>query len=208
MILWTLRHTKPFNPTGVCYGRLNFDVSPSFEQEAEPAISAIVQNAHAERLFASPLLRCQRFAAKVSEALKLPVETVDALQEVHFGSWENVKLTDVPKAEMSAWKRDLRGYRFPGGESFHDVEARVQNFLRTILGEKEVLCVTHAGVIGAIEHSICGLSDDRFVEGEFPYAMLTRFEIEAAPDGSLHGSFQKVYGGIPQMSLTEIIQEL
>lgn len=208
MILWTLRHTKPFNPTGVCYGRLNFDVSPSFEEEAAPAISAILENAHPTRLFASPLLRCQRFAKKVSEAIQLPVETVDALQEVHFGSWENVKLTDVPKSEMSAWKNDLRGYRFPGGESFHDVEIRVQNFLKTLLGEKEVLCVTHAGVIGAIEHSVCGLSDEYFVEGEFPYAMLTRFEIEAATDGSLRGTFQKVYGGIPQMSLSELIKML
>ena len=38
MILWTIRHTKPYNPNDVCYGRLDFDVSPTFESEASGAI--------------------------------------------------------------------------------------------------------------------------------------------------------------------------
>lgn len=208
MILWTLRHTKPYNPNDVCYGQSDFDVSPSFEREFPPAVAVLKEKSRAKSLYASPLKRCYKLAEKASEALGLPIETEDALREIHYGSWENVKLSAAPKEEMAAWKNDLRGYRFPGGESFRDVDVRIGHFIRKILDKPEVLFVTHAGVIGAIEHSICGIPDEDFIEGEFPYAMVTRFEIHKAADGSLKGSFEKLYGGIQQASLAEAIREL
>ncbi len=208
MILWTLRHTKPYNPNNVCYGQSDFDVSPSFEREFPPAIAVLKEKCQAKSLYASPLKRCYKLAEKVSEALGLPIVAEDALREIHYGSWESVKLSAAPKKEMTAWKNDLRGYRFPGGESFHDVDVRIGNFIRKILDKPEVLFVTHAGVIGAIEHSICNVPDEDFIEGEFPYAMVTRFEIHAAADGALEGSFERLYGGIQQASLAEAIREL
>lgn len=208
MILWTLRHTKPYNPNDVCYGQSDFDVSPSFEREFPPAVAVLKEKCQAKSLYASPLKRCYKLAEKASEALGLPIIAEDALREIHYGSWENVKLSAAPKEEMAAWKNDLRGYRFPGGESFRDVDVRIGHFIRKILDKPEVLFVTHAGVIGAIEHSICGIPDEDFIEGEFPYAMVTRFEIHKAADGTLKGSFEKLYGGIQQASLAEAIREL
>lgn len=208
MILWTLRHTKPYNPNDVCYGQTDFDVSPSFAEEFPPAIAVLREKCRATHLYASPLKRCFKLAEKVSEALRLPIKTDDALRELHYGSWENVKLSEVPPEEMSAWKNDLRGYRFPGGESFHDVDVRIVDFLRKIADKSEVLAVTHAGVIAAIEHAVCGVPDSDFVEGEFPYAMVTRFDIRTLPNGRLSGTFEKLYGGIQQASLAEAIREL
>ncbi len=208
MILWTLRHTKPYNPNDVCYGRSDFDVSPSFVREYPPAIQVLRENCRAERLYSSPLKRCYKLAEKASEALNLPIEKADALREMHFGSWENVKLSDVPKSQMDAWKADLRGYRFPGGESFHDVDRRVGDFIRSIYSESEVLFVSHAGVIAAIEHSVCGLPEEDFVEARFPYAMVSRFEIEMDSNGKLSGSFKTLYGGIPQNDLVAYIRTL
>lgn len=208
MILWTLRHTKPYNPNDVCYGQSDFDVSPSFEREFPPAVAVLKEKCQAKSLYASPLKRCYKLAEKASEALGLPIIAEDALREIHYGSWENVKLSAAPKEEMAAWKNDLRGYRFPGGESFRDLDVRIGDFIRKILDKPEVLFVTHAGVIGAIEHSICGVPDEDFIEGEFPYAMVTRFEIHKAADGTLKGSFEKLYGGIEQASLAEAIRKL
>lgn len=208
MILWTLRHTKPYNPNDVCYGRSDFDVSPSFESEYPPAIQVLKENCRAVRLYSSPLKRCYRLAEKASEALNLPIEKADALKELDFGSWENVKLSDVPKSQMDAWKADLRGYRFPGGESFHDVDKRIGDFIRSIFFPGEALFVSHAGVIAAMEHSICGLPEEDFVEARFPYAMVTRFEIEMDANGKLGGSFETFYGGIPQNDLVSYIRTL
>ena len=214
MILWTLRHTKPYNPKDVCYGRSDFDVAPSFTEEYPPAVQVLRENCRAQRIYSSPLQRCRKLAEKVSEAIKLPVQYADALYELNFGTWENVRLDAVPKEEMRAWKADLRGYRFPEGESFHDMDVRVNQFLRQLLDEEsssrsesEILFVTHAGVIASIEHSICGVPDSNFIEGAFPYAMITRFEIHLE-NGKPQGTFRTLYGGITQNSLAEIIQKL
>ena len=112
MILWTIRHTKPYNPNDVCYGRLDFDVSPTFEEESDGAIKAfLATGAKPTRLFSSPLLRCLRLAEKASAATGLTIEKEDAIIELNFGSWEGQKLTAVPRSEMHAWMSDLRGYQ-------------------------------------------------------------------------------------------------
>ncbi|MCK9181887.1 MAG: histidine phosphatase family protein [Fibrobacteraceae bacterium] len=201
MILWTLRHTKPYNPADVCYGRTDFDVSPDFEEEYPPALKVLAAHCEAKRLFSSPLKRCIKLAGKVSNELELPIEPKEAIIELNFGSWEGQKLTEVPREEMAAWKADLRGFRFPNGESFHDMDKRVTAFIKELLGEEEVLFVTHAGVIAAIEHSICKVPDEKFVEGQFPYTMVTRFEIGETSTGKLLGTFETIYGGIKQSPL-------
>ena len=197
MILWTFRHTKPYNPKDVCYGRLDFDVSPTFPEESRQAIEDYLKTgAKPTRLFSSPLLRCLRLAEAVSEATGLAIDKKDALMEINFGTWEGQKLTAVPRAEMAGWMQDLRGFKFPQGESFYDVDRRVEAFLDSLPDDGEFLWVTHAGVIAAIMHSRCGLPDNRFVEGEFSYTMVTRFEFTRDSEGHYKGSYTKIHDGI------------
>ena len=140
MILWTFRHTKPYNPKDVCYGRLDFDVSPTFPEESRQAIEDYLKTgAKPTRLFSSPLLRCLRLAEAVSEATGLAIDKKDALMEINFGTWEGQKLTAVPRAEMAGWMQDLRGFKFPQGESFYDVDRRVEAFLDSLDEVKAVL---------------------------------------------------------------------
>lgn len=201
MILWTIRHTKPFNPNQVCYGRTDFDVSPSFEKEYPPALEAL-KTAKISKLFSSPLLRCQRLAEKVSQHLNLPFENNDKIIEVFFGNWENQKLLELPKEEMNAWKANLRGYRFPGnGESFQDVDQRVSETIKNSMDMGEIAWVTHAGVIASLQHVFCGVPDKDFVEGQFGYAMVTRFEFKANENGQIQGRFDTLYEGTPQPPL-------
>jgi alpha-ribazole phosphatase len=202
MILWTLRHTKPYNPDNLCYGRADFDVSSTFEKEYPPALDILERESRPERIFASPLLRCVRLADKVSERLGLPYGTDPAIIELNFGSWERHRLDLVPRNEMAAWLADLRGFRFPDGESFHDMDVRVKAFLAECIGKnfREILWVTHAGVIATLEHSVCGVPEDDFVEGRFPYAMVTRFDIQEK-GGKLTGTFETKYGGLTQPPL-------
>jgi broad specificity phosphatase PhoE len=197
MILWTIRHTKPYNPKDVCYGRLDFDVSPTFEEESDKALKALVESgAKPTRLFSSPLIRCTKFADKASKMLDLHVEKEPAIIELNFGTWEGQKLTAVPRSEMHAWTSDLRGYRFPQGENFYDIDKRVGNFLDKLSDDGEYLCITHAGVIASLQHSRCGLSDNIFVEGMFSYAMVTKFEFVRNENGAFQGTFTKIHDGI------------
>lgn len=197
MILWTFRHTRPYNPKDVCYGRLDFDVSPTFPEEAQGAIADFLKTeARPTRLCSSPLLRCLRLAEAVSEATGLTIEKIDALQEINFGTWEGQKLTAVPREEMASWMQDLRGFRFPQGESFYDVDKRVEEFLDTLPDDGEFLWVTHAGVIAALQHFACGLPDSDFVEGKFSYTMVNRFEFRRNSEGHYRGTFTKIHDGI------------
>ena len=197
MILWTFRHTKPYNPNDVCYGQLDFDVSPTFPEESSSAIEDFLKaGPKPTKLYSSPLLRCLRLAEEVSKATKLPIEKVDSLKEINFGTWEGQKLTAVPRAEMAGWMQDLRGFRFPNGENFYDVDNRVGAFLDTLPDDGEFLWVTHAGVIAALQHFACGLPDSDFVEGKFSYTMVNRFELKRNAEGHFRGSFTKVHDGI------------
>lgn len=202
MILWTIRHTKPYNPNDVCYGRLDFDVSPTFEEESDGALKALVAaGAKPTRLFSSPLLRCKRLAEKASKVVNLPIEYRDEIIEMNFGSWEGQKMTDVPQEEMAGWAADLRGYRFRDGECFYDIDKRAGRLLDSLDDDGEFLWVSHAGVIAALQHSKCGLPDDDFVEGRFSYAMVTRFEFKRDADGHFRGTYTKIHDGIQMRPL-------
>lgn len=197
MILWTFRHTKPYNPNDVCYGQLDFDVSPTFPEESSSAIGDFLKSgAKPTRLYSSPLLRCLRLAEEVSKATGLAIEKVDSLKEINFGTWEGQKLTAVPRAEMTSWMQDLRGFQFPQGESFYDVDKRVEAFLDTLPDSGEFLWVTHAGVIAALQHFACGVPDQDFVEGKFSYTMVNRFEFARNAEGHYRGTFTKIHDGI------------
>ncbi len=197
MILWTFRHTKPYNPNDVCYGQLDFDVSPTFPEESSSAIGDFLKSgAKPTRLYSSPLLRCLRLAEGVSKATGLAIEKVDSLKEINFGTWEGQKLTAVPRAEMTSWMQDLRGFQFPQGESFYDVDKRVEAFLDTLPDSGEFLWVTHAGVIAALQHFACGVPDQDFVEGKFSYTMVNRFEFARNAEGHYRGTFTKIHDGI------------
>ncbi len=197
MILWTFRHTKPYNPNDVCYGQLDFDVSPTFPEESSSAIEDFLKSgAKPTRLYSSPLLRCLRLAEEVSKATGLAIEKVDSLKEINFGTWEGQKLSAVPRAEMTGWMQDLRGFQFPQGESFYDVDKRVEAFLDTLPDNGEFLWVTHAGVIAALQHFACGVPDQDFVEGKFSYALVSRFEFTRNAEGHYRGSFTKIHDGI------------
>ncbi len=197
MILWTFRHTKPYNPNDVCYGQLDFDVSPTFPEESSSAIGDFLKfGAKPTRLYSSPLLRCLRLAEEVSKATGLAIEKVDSLKEINFGTWEGQKLIAVPRAEMTSWMQDLRGFQFPQGESFYDVDKRVEAFLDTLPDSGEFLWVTHAGVIAALQHFACGVPDQDFVEGKFSYTMVNRFEFARNAEGHYRGTFTKIHDGI------------
>jgi alpha-ribazole phosphatase len=198
MILWTLRHTKPHNPHGYCYGRTDYDVADSFAAEYPGALAALAES-QAGRLFSSPLTRCKRLAEKVSAQTGLPIETREEIIELHFGDWEEKLLAAVPNEQMNAWRNDLRGYRFPGGESFRDLDQRVLGFLNTCMQYDEVIWVSHAGVIASLMH-YCGVPETDFVEGKLTYATVIRFKFTLSGN-TPQGTFQIVHEGIPQPGL-------
>lgn len=83
----------------------------------------------------SPAVRARRTAQIALEAadLQLPVSIDDNLQELSRGDWEGALHAekDTPE-ELQRMVDEGMNYRTPGGESFHDVQARMLRAVETV----------------------------------------------------------------------------
>lgn len=110
-------------------------------------------------VFASPLERTVETATPIAKQLGLPLRRERRLLECDFGSWTGTKLADLSKlAAWNAVQRYPSGFRFPGGESFVEVQARmievVASWQEAFPGQA-VVAVSHADPIkAAVAHAL------------------------------------------------------
>lgn len=77
-------------------------------------------------LYSSPLERTRETAAPTVEATGLPLRLDDGLLECEVGDWTGRRLADL--ARLEAWadvQHRPSGFRFPGGESFGEMQERM-----------------------------------------------------------------------------------
>ncbi|MEM9430442.1 MAG: alpha-ribazole phosphatase family protein [Pseudomonadota bacterium] len=148
MNLVLLRHTRPAEATGRCYGALDMPLAPDFEADANAALGAV---APPERILSSPLHRCRALADLAVERFGVPVSVDPRLAEMDFGRWEGRMWVDIPREEIDLWAADILTARPHGGETVADLVSRVRAALRDCGGGR-ALVVTHAGVIRAAAH--------------------------------------------------------
>ncbi len=99
-------------------------------------------------VYASPLERAAETAAPIASALGLSIVTEPGLLECDFGEWTGAELKALSKLpEWSTVQRWPSGWRFPGGESFSEMQARM-------LGCISGLCAAHpGGTVVAVSHA-------------------------------------------------------
>ena len=110
-------------------------------------------------IYASPLERTRETAAAISAAVGVKVTTDKGLLEVDIGDWTGQELKTVRKAPE--WKQVHSypsGFRFPGGESFVEMQTRivstVERLRRAHPGET-IVAVSHADTIkAAVAHAL------------------------------------------------------
>ena len=110
-------------------------------------------------VYASPLERTRETAAPIAEALGLDVQVDEGLLEMDFGEWTGIDLAAArKKAEWKTIQRYPSGFRFPGGESFAELQARIVGTLdrlRTSHPGALVVAVSHADPIRvAVAHAM------------------------------------------------------
>lgn len=131
------------------------------DQKADAASSAGITT-----VYASPMERTQQTAAPIAEALGLEVTIHDGLLEADFGDWTGKKLAELAKLpEWSTVQRYPSGFRFPGGESFSEMQLRIVETLQSLasrhMGET-VIAVSHADPIKAAIADAIGTHLDLF----------------------------------------------
>jgi ribonuclease H / adenosylcobalamin/alpha-ribazole phosphatase len=101
-----------------------------------------------DALVASPVRRTQESAEILGELLGHPVETEPGFAEMEFGSWDGLTFAELAadrQDELDAWLGSL-DVRPGGGESFREVQTRVQAALDRLLTERAgqtVVVVSH-----------------------------------------------------------------
>lgn len=110
-------------------------------------------------IYASPLERTRETAAPIAKALGLKVQAERGLLECDFGEWTGAKLSDLrKKPEWATVQRYPSGFRFPGGESFVEMQQRIVSTLDRLAAAhrgKAVVAVSHADPIkAAVAHAL------------------------------------------------------
>lgn len=110
-------------------------------------------------VYASPLERTQETAAPIAKALGLRVRRNQGLLEADFGDWTGAELKKLYKLpEWRTVQRNPSGFRFPGGESFTEMQARMTGAvdrLRAAHPGDTIVAVSHADPIkAAVAHAM------------------------------------------------------
>jgi probable phosphomutase (TIGR03848 family) len=117
-------------------------------------------------VYASPLERARETAAPVGRALGVKVAVDRGLNECDFGEWTGAALKELAKTpEWATVQRYPSGFRFPGGESFAAMAARITDTIAKICARhrgETVVAVSHADPIKAAVADAVGTHLDLF----------------------------------------------
>lgn len=136
------------------------------QAQAKIAASRIAAIAPVAAVYASPMERTRETAAPIAKALKLRVRTNKGLIEADFGSWTGRKLAELYKLpEWVKVQRNPSGFRFPGGESFSEMQTRMVDTINDLVAAhpgETIVVVSHADTIKAAVASALGTPLDLF----------------------------------------------
>lgn len=117
-------------------------------------------------VYASPLERTRETAAPIAKALGLRVRRHRGLLECEFGDWTGAELKALSKRpEWTTVQRNPSGFRFPGGESFTEMQTRMGSAIEAIRAAhagQTVVAVSHADPIKAAVAQAMGMHLDLF----------------------------------------------
>ena len=195
MRLVLVRHAEAEESArGRCYGSLDVGLSPAGRMQCVRLARALAR----ERLAAvvsSPRTRALETAQAIAEPHALDVGVDPDLQELDFGELEGRTYDEIAEAMpelYDAWMTTPTRVRFPGGESYADLERRALRAverLRTEHTDGTVVVVTHGGIVRAVLADVLGIPDDRIFRIAVEPASLAIVEwVEDVPTLVLLGS--------------------
>jgi probable phosphoglycerate mutase len=117
-------------------------------------------------IYASPLEPARETAAPIARALSRRVVVDRGLNECDFGEWTGRSLTALSRTkEWESVQNRPNGFRFPGGESFEEMRARVWGTLLRLSARHQgeaFVAVSHADCIKAAVAEAAGIPLDLF----------------------------------------------
>lgn len=179
MNIWLVRHTTPEVETGVCYGQSNIGVTDTFVQEATmvrnklPDLSGVT-------IYTSPLTRCQLLAEYLAQHNTPLIDP--CLMEMDFGDWEGQRWIDVDQEQLKRWGDNHAFEAPPNGESMEQLYTRCAKFYDKVISgslDRDVILVTHGGVIRSILCHALDFSMDKAFSFHLDFASVSTIGVDA-----------------------------
>ncbi len=134
--------------------------------QADAAAARVAMLKRVDAVYSSPLERARETAAPIARARGLRVRIERGLLECDFGDWTGAELKALAKLpEWATVQRYPSGFRFPNGESFVEMAARVRTAVATLAARHAggvVVAVSHADPIKAVVADALGTHLDLF----------------------------------------------
>jgi alpha-ribazole phosphatase len=161
--LWLIRHPEPAAAAeGRCYGSLDIGLSTNGARQAH-AIAAALADERFSAIYTSPRRRCTETARILRGACPCPVQEVDALREMDFGSFEGRSYDEIAALYPDLyrqWMLHPTQVQFPGGENFSQMSTRVLEATGRLVERHQgesIAFLTHGGVIRIILADVLGM---------------------------------------------------
>ena len=154
-----------------------------------------VDGSEMPKIVASPLGRAWQTAAIVADRIGVAESEIalePRLAEIAFGAWEAHSEADLARSFPEAWaarQADKWNYPVPGGESYAQVAARLQDWLAELNGGGPLVAVGHGGAGRILRGLYLGASPEEIFAMDEPQdgffrlqdGCVTRFEVAPAP---------------------------
>lgn len=146
------------------------------------ALAAALSAVPFARIYTSPIQRARETAERIRArwARPVPLEETWAIAEIDAGEFEGLRFEEV-RARVRDFGR-VGDFRYPGGESWGEVQQRALEFLFGLERRHSgaaVLLVTHAGVIASIVAHHQGEPIGRYIRVRFGHDFVGRLRVRA-----------------------------
>jgi probable phosphomutase (TIGR03848 family) len=134
-------------------------LSDEGRRQAEAAAERIAKISKVLPVYPSPRERARETAGIIAKSRNMAVRIERGLLEVDIGKWTGLAIKDAAaRPEWTAVQQHPSGFRFPGGESFTEMQARITGAIARIVARhpgKIIVAVSHADPIkAAVAHAI------------------------------------------------------
>lgn len=154
-------------------GRSEIGLSDKGRAEAR-ALAERLGSLRFAAIHSSPRQRARETAQAVAGDQHMPVEIVDALDELDFGRWGGASFEELARdPDWQNWNRSRGAAATPAGETMASAIARAVGHIEAIKENGPVLCVSHCDIIRGIAAHYLGLSADRLLSFDCDPASVT-----------------------------------
>jgi probable phosphomutase (TIGR03848 family) len=146
--------------------RRGLHLSDAGRRQAEAVAKRIGRLSTVAAVYASPLERARETAAPIARECHRAVRTEPGLIEIDVGEWSGASLARLRRRrEWRVVQRYASGFRFPGGESFAEMQVRVVSTIDRLVDRhrgESIVAVSHADPIKAAVAYTLGTHLDLF----------------------------------------------